>query len=102
MNPQQQQVFEYSQEMDATKQQVKATQQVATQTATPFTTTYQEPHVLDRTPLPTPFKKLEVLCELLVNFDNLKKNGMDLTQELETKGGKTTSNVFMSPLTHSC
>lgn len=82
MNPQQQQVFEYSQQMNATEQQVEASQQVATLTVTPSTTSYQEPHVLDRPPhinLVTPFEKLEVLCELLVDFDNLKKNGMDLT-----------------------
>ena len=42
MNPQQQQVFEYSQEMNIVEQQDKASQQVATQTATPSTTTYQD------------------------------------------------------------
>lgn len=29
---------------------------------------------------------MEVLYELLVNFDNLKKNGIDLTKELEKQG----------------
>lgn len=61
---------------------VKASQQVATSTVAPSTTSYQEPHVLDRPAhinLSTPFEKLKVLCELLVDFNNLKENGMDLT-----------------------
>lgn len=91
--------------MNAIEKQLEASQQVVTQTATPSTTTYQEPHVIDRPPhitLATPFEKHEVLSELLVDFDNLKKNGMDLHKSWRTKGGKTTSNVFMSPFTHSC
>lgn len=67
--------------MNATEQQVEASQQVATPTAAPSTTSYQESHVFDRPPhinLATPFEKLEVLYELLVDFDNLKENGMDL------------------------
>lgn len=36
--------------------------------------------------LATPFDKLKLLCELLVHFDNLKKNGIDLTEELEKQG----------------
>ena len=104
MDPQQQQVFEYSQQMNVVEQQVESSQQVATQNVAPSTTSYQEPHVLDRPPhvnLATPFENLEVLCELLIDFDNLKTNGMDLTQELETKGGITTSNDFMVPFTYS-
>lgn len=89
MNPQQQQVFEYSQQMNVVEQIVEAPQQVTTLASTPSTTSYQEPHVLDRPPhinLVTPFEKLEVLCELLVDFDNLKRNGIDLTEELENQG----------------
>lgn len=46
--------------MNPQQQQVEASQQVATQTATPSTTTYQEPHVLDLPPninLATSFEK---------------------------------------------
>lgn len=89
MSPQQQQVFEYPQEMNVVEQQVEGSQQVSTQTSTPSTTTYKEPHVLDHPPhinLVTPLEKLEVLCELLVNFDNLKKKGMDLTEEMVNQG----------------
>ncbi|XP_050893102.1 eukaryotic translation initiation factor 4 gamma-like [Lathyrus oleraceus] len=32
------------------------------------------------------FEKLEVLCELLVDFNNLKRNTIDLTEELEKQG----------------
>ena len=62
-------------------EQIEASQQVATTITAPSTTSYQEPHVLDHPPyinLANPFEKLEVLCELLVDFDNLKENGMDL------------------------
>lgn len=75
--------------MDVVEKQVEASQQVATQISMPLTTSYQEPHILDRPPhinLAALFEKLEVLCELLVDFDNLKKNGMDLKQELENQG----------------
>lgn len=89
MDTQQQQVCEYSQQMDATETHVEAPQQVTTQTTTSSINNYQEPHVLDRPPhinLATPFEKLEVLCELLVDFDNLKRNVIDLTEELEKQG----------------
>ena len=65
MNPQQQQVFEYSQQMNVVEQPVEDPQQVTTQTTTPSTTSYQEPHVLDHPShinIATPFEKLEVLC----------------------------------------
>ncbi|KAI5434087.1 hypothetical protein KIW84_021087 [Lathyrus oleraceus] len=56
-------------------------------TVTGVTTTpiYKEPHILDREPhihLATPFEKLDVLCESLVDFENMKRNGIDLTEEL--------------------
>lgn len=75
--------------MNSIEQQVEASQQVATTTAMSSITSYQEPHVLDRPPhinLATPFEKLEVLYELLVDLENLKTNGMDLTQELKNQG----------------
>lgn len=62
--------------MNVAKQLVEAPQQVTTQTAMALTTSYQEPHVLDRPPrinLATPFEKLEVLCELLVDFETSRE-----------------------------
>lgn len=75
--------------MNVVEQAVEAPQQATTLVVTPSTTSYQEPHVLDRPShinLATPFEKMEVLCELLVDFDNLKRNGIDLTEELENQG----------------
>ena len=69
--------------MDVVEQRAETPQQAATQTATTSITAYKEPHVLDRPPhinLATPFDKLEVLCEMLVDFDNLKRNNVDLTK----------------------
>lgn len=75
--------------MDIAEQYAETLQQSATQTATTSINSYKEPHILDRPPhinLAMPFKKLEVSCELLVNFDNLKRNGVNLTEELEKQG----------------
>lgn len=95
MNAQEQQVFEFSQEMNAIEQQVESPQQVASTTAIQTTTSYKEPHVLDRQThinLSTPFEQLEVLCELLVDFENLKENGMNITPELKNQGWLTYFN----------
>lgn len=95
MNAQEQQVFKFSQEMNATEQQVVSPQQVASTAATQTTTSYQGPHVLDRPThinLSTPFEQLEVICELPMDFDNLKENGMDLTPELKNQGRLTYFN----------
>ncbi|XP_050885576.1 uncharacterized protein LOC127091084 [Lathyrus oleraceus] len=75
--------------MEAIEQHTEDPQQITTQTATTSTTTYKEPQVLDRPPhvnLATPFEKLEVHCESLMYFDNLKRNDIDLTAELEKQG----------------
>lgn len=85
MDSQQQQVCKYSQQIEATEQLDNAPQQTSTDTATTSTAVYKEPHVLDRPThinLVTPFDKLEVLCESLVDFENMKHNGVDLTEEL--------------------
>ena len=87
--------------MNTTEQQVEASQQVATLIVAPSTTSYQEPHVLNRPSyinLSTPFEKLKVLCKLLVYFDNLKENGMDLTQELKNQGWFTYFNRLYGPI----
>jgi hypothetical protein len=89
MDSQQQHVYDYSQQMDAIEQHVDTPKQVVTQSTTTSITAYEEPCVLDRPPhinLATPFEKLEVLCELLVDFDNLKRNDIYLTTELEKQG----------------
>ena len=60
--------------MEANEQLAEAPQQTSTETATILTNVYKEPHVLDRPPhinLATPFEKLEVLCESLVDFENM-------------------------------
>lgn len=36
--------------------------------------------------LATPFEKMEVLCESLVDFENMKRNGVDLTEDLKKQG----------------
>lgn len=86
MVSQEQQVCNFSQQMEANEQLAEALQQTSTATTITSTMVYKEPHVLDRPPLinlTTPFEKLEVLCESLVDFDNIKLNGIDLTEELK-------------------
>lgn len=85
-------MYNYSQQMEATEQPANVPQQTSTETTTTSITTYKEPYVLDRPPhinLATPFDKLEVLCESLVAFDNMKLNGVDLTEELKKQGWET-------------
>lgn len=45
----------------------------------------------------TPFDQLEVLCELLVDFENLKDNGIDLTPELKHQGWLIYFNRLYGP-----
>ena len=85
MDSQQQQVYNFSQQMESTEQHANTSQQTTTETATTSITVYKEPHILDcpaHINLATPFDKLEVLCESLVDFENMKHNGIDLTKEL--------------------
>ncbi|KAI5400592.1 hypothetical protein KIW84_065469 [Lathyrus oleraceus] len=65
------------------------------------TPVYREPHILDREPhihLATPFEKLEVLCESLVDFENMKRNGVDLTEELKMQGWETYFQRLYGPV----
>lgn len=83
------------------KEQVESPQQVTSTTSIQTTTSYKEPRVLDRPArinLSTPFEQLEVLCELLVDFENLKENGMNLTQELKNQGQLTYFNRLYVPI----
>lgn len=76
-------------------------QKTSIETATTSITTYKEPHVLDRPThinLATPFDKLEFLCESLVDFDNMKLNGVDLTEELKKHGWETYFQRLYGPI----
>ena len=62
---------------------------------------YREPHILDCEPhihLATPFDKLEVLCETLVDFENMKRNGVDLTKELKMQGWENYFQRLYGPV----
>ena len=92
MDAQQQSVYNYSQQMDSTDQTPISTQQSTATTGVVSTPIYREPHILDREPhihLATPFEKLEVLCKSLVDFENMKRNGVYLTEELRMQGWET-------------
>jgi hypothetical protein len=89
MDSQQQSVFNFSQQINSSN--AAQSTSISTPTVTGVTTTlvYKEPHILDREPhinLATPFEKLDVLCESLVDFNNMKRNGVDLTEELHQQG----------------
>lgn len=88
MDSQQQQVYEYSQQTDATEQHAKAPQQVATQTATTSISASKNPMSLTAPSHKSCHTIWEdgSLSELLVDFDNLKRNNVDLTEELEKQG----------------
>ncbi|KAI5429355.1 hypothetical protein KIW84_034094 [Lathyrus oleraceus] len=88
MDAQQQQVFNFSQQMESSSTAQTSSIPTPTVTGVSITPVYKEPHVLDREPhinLATPFEGLEVLCETLVDFD-MKRNGVDLTEELRQQG----------------
>jgi hypothetical protein len=85
MDSQQQSVYNFSQQMNSTEQ-------TTTTTGVISTPIYREPHILDREPhihLATAFEKLEVLCESLVDFENMKRNDIDLTEELRMQWWET-------------
>lgn len=87
--------------MESIEQHSTSSQQTTTVTAAISTPTYKEPHILDRSPhihLATPFDKLEVLCESLVDFDNIKRNGIDLTEELRKQGWENYFQRLYGPI----
>lgn len=103
MDSQQQQVYNFSQQMESTENYTNASLQTTTVTATTSTLVYKEPHILDRPShahLATPFDKLEVLCVSLVDFDNMKHNGINLTEELIKEGWETTFRDSIVQSTH--
>ena len=82
MNAQEQEVFNFSQQMESASNPQTSNTQTPTVTGVTTTPVYQEPHILDRERhinLSTPLEGLDVLCESLVDFDNLRRNGVDLT-----------------------
>lgn len=101
MDSQQQFVYNYSQQMESTEQTPISSQQTTATTGVVSTPIYKEPHILDREPhihLATPFEKLEVLCEYLVDFENMKRNGLDLTEELRMQGWETYFQRLYGPI----
>ena len=89
MDAQQLEVFNFSQQMESTTTAQTSSISTPMVTGVSITPVYKEPHVLDREPhinLATPFEGLEVLCETLVDFDNMRRNGVDLTEELRQQG----------------
>ncbi|KAI5402748.1 hypothetical protein KIW84_050378 [Lathyrus oleraceus] len=48
--------------------------------------------------LSTPFEGLDVLCESLVDFENLRRNGVDLTEDLHKQGWETYFNRLYGPI----
>lgn len=101
MDVQQQFVYNYSQQMESTNQMPISSQQTTATTGVVSTPIYKEPHILYREPhihLATPFDKLELLCESLVDFDNMKRNGIDLTEELRMQGWETYFQRLYGPV----
>ncbi|XP_050908526.1 uncharacterized protein LOC127122190 [Lathyrus oleraceus] len=87
--------------MESIDQTPISTQQTTATTGVVSTPIYKEPHILEREPhihLSTPFDKLEVLSESLVDFDNMKRNGIDLTEELRMQGWETYFQRLYGPV----
>ncbi|KAI5418243.1 hypothetical protein KIW84_042751 [Lathyrus oleraceus] len=101
MDAQQQQVFNFSQQMESSTTAQSSSIPTPTVTGVSITLVYKEPHVLDREPhinLATPFEGLEVLCESLVDFNNMKRNGVDLTEELHQQGWENYFQRLYGPV----
>ncbi|KAI5409756.1 hypothetical protein KIW84_055275 [Lathyrus oleraceus] len=101
MDAQQQQVFNFSQQMESSTTAQSTSIPTPTVTGVSITPVYKEPHVLDREPhinLATPFKGLEVLCESLVDFNNMKRNGVDLIEELRQQGWENYFQRLYGPV----
>ncbi|XP_050919789.1 uncharacterized protein LOC127137363 [Lathyrus oleraceus] len=101
MDAQQQSMYNYSQQMESTDQIPISSQQRIATTGVVSTRIYKEPHILYLEPhihLAMPFDKLEVLCESLVDFDNMKHNGIDFTEELRMQGWETYFQRLYDPV----
>ncbi|KAI5445291.1 hypothetical protein KIW84_013501 [Lathyrus oleraceus] len=101
MDAQQQEVFNFSQQMESSSTAQTSNTQTPTVTGVTITPVYKEPHVLDRERhinLSTPFEGLDVLCESLVDFKNLKRNDVDLTEELRKQGWENYFQRLYGPI----
>ncbi|XP_050896109.1 uncharacterized protein LOC127102823 [Lathyrus oleraceus] len=87
--------------MNSTEQAPSSSHQNPAVTGVVSTPIYKEPHILDREPhihLATPFEKLEVMCETLVDFDSMRRNGVDLTDELKKQGWENYFQRLYGPV----
>jgi hypothetical protein len=101
MDAQQQEVFNFSQQMESNATAQSSSFPTPTVTGVSITPVYKEPHILDRLPhinLATPFEGLDVLCETLVDFDNMRRNGVDLTEELRIQGWENYFQRLYGPV----
>lgn len=101
MDSQQQSVYNFSQQMNSNEQFPSSSHQNPAVIDVVSTPIYKEPRILDHEPyihLATPFEKLEVLCESLVDFDNMRRNGADLTDELKKQGWENDFQRLYGPV----
>ena len=101
MNPQEQEVFNFSQQMEAASNPQTSNTQTPMVVDVTTTPVYKEPHILEREQhihLSTPFEGLDVLCESLVDFENLRRNGVDLTEDLHKQGWENYFNRLYGPI----
>ncbi|XP_050878349.1 proline-rich extensin-like protein EPR1 [Lathyrus oleraceus] len=94
MDSQQQSIYNYSQQMESMEQPPNSSQQTTITTGVVFTPIYKEPHMH----LATPFDKLEVLHESLVDFENMKRNVIYLTEELRKQGWENYFQRLYGPV----
>lgn len=57
----------------------------------------EEPYETPELTLTTPINKLEVLCELMVDFKNLKDNGFDLLSVVKIQGWEKYFDRLQGP-----
>ena len=87
--------------MESTEQPPSSSQQITATIGVVSIPIYKKPHILDYEPyihLATPFDKLKVLCESLVDFENMKRNGIDLTEELRKQGWENYFQRLYGPV----
>lgn len=58
----------------------------------------QQEEGLQELTLSIPINELEVFCELIVNFDNIKENGFDLTEGVKYQGLDEFFNRLKGPV----
>ncbi|KAI5435958.1 hypothetical protein KIW84_022401 [Lathyrus oleraceus] len=101
MDAQQQELFNHSQQVESSSNPQTSNTQTPTVISVTTTPVYKEPHILDREQhihLSTPFEGLDVLCESLVDFENLRRNGVDLTEDLRKQGWENYFDRLYGPI----